>query len=54
MSCGASRSMNCGLVYELTDYGRQLEPIVLALGRWGFAQLGEPGLDDVVTADSLT
>jgi len=46
--------MNCGLVYELTDYGRQLEPIVLALGRWGFAQLGDPSLDDVVTADSLT
>jgi len=46
--------MNCGLVYELTEYGRQLEPIVLALGRWGFAQMGEPGPDDVVTADSLT
>jgi len=46
--------MNCGLVYELTPYGRQLEPIVLALGRWGFAQMGEPGPDDVVTADSLT
>lgn len=45
---------NCGLVYELTDYGRELEPIVLALGRWGFAQMGEPGIDDVVTADSLT
>lgn len=46
--------MNCGLVYELTPYGRQLEPVVLALGRWGFAQMGEPGPDDVVTADSLT
>ena len=46
--------MNCGLVYELTDYGRQLEPIVLALGRWGFAQMGQPGPDDVVTPDSLT
>ena len=46
--------MNCGLVYELTPYGRQLEPIVLALGRWGFAQMGDPGPDDVVTADSLT
>lgn len=45
---------NCGLVYELTEYGRRLEPIVLALGRWGFRQLGEPGPDDVVTADSLT
>jgi DNA-binding HxlR family transcriptional regulator len=46
--------MNCGLVYELTGYGRQLEPIVLALGRWGFASMGDPGADDVVTADSLT
>jgi DNA-binding HxlR family transcriptional regulator len=45
---------NCGLVYELTPYGRELEPVVLALGRWGFAQMGEPGPDDVVTADSLT
>ncbi|KRA25389.1 HxlR family transcriptional regulator [Microbacterium sp. Root61] len=43
-----------GLVYELTEYGRRLEPIVLALGRWGFAQMGDPGPDDVVTADSLT
>ena len=45
---------NCGLVYELTDYGRELEPIVLALGRWGFARMGEPGDGDVVTADALT
>ncbi|KRB36847.1 winged helix-turn-helix transcriptional regulator [Microbacterium sp. Root180] len=45
---------NCGLVYELTRYGRELEPIVLALGRWGFVQMGEPGPGDVVTADSLT
>ena len=22
-------------VYELTDYGRELEPILMALGRWG-------------------
>lgn len=46
--------VGCGLVYELTSYGRQLEPIVLALGRWGFERMGEPGVDDVVTADSLT
>lgn len=46
--------MNCGLVYELTPYGRELEPIVLALCRWGSARMGEPGPDDVVTADSLT
>jgi DNA-binding HxlR family transcriptional regulator len=46
--------LNCGLVYELTPYGRRLEPIVLALGRWGFAQMGDPAPEDVVTADSLT
>ena len=45
---------SCGLVYELTDYGRELEPIVLALGRWGFRHMGEPGPEDVITADSLT
>jgi DNA-binding HxlR family transcriptional regulator len=44
----------CGLVYELTEYGRELEPIVLALGRWGFRSMGEPKADDIVTADSLT
>ena len=44
----------CGLVYELTDYGRDLEPIVLALGRWGFRSMGDPKDDDIVTADSLT
>jgi DNA-binding HxlR family transcriptional regulator len=45
---------SCGLVYELTEYGRDLEPIVLALGRWGFRSMGEPKDDDIVTADSLT
>jgi DNA-binding HxlR family transcriptional regulator len=43
-----------GVVYELTDYGRELEPIVLALGRWGFRSMGEPKDGDIVTADSLT
>ena len=46
--------LHCGLVYELTPYGRELEPIVLALGRWGFQEMGEPQPEDVVTADSLT
>jgi len=45
---------NCGLVYELTDYGRALEPIILALGRWGFQTMGDPAEGDVVTPDSLT
>jgi DNA-binding HxlR family transcriptional regulator len=44
----------CGLVYELTEYGGELEPIVLALGRWGFRSMGDPNDDDIVTADSLT
>lgn len=46
--------MNCGLVYELTPYGRALEPIMLAIGRWGFQAMGDPETDDVVTPDSLT
>ncbi|QMU96549.1 helix-turn-helix transcriptional regulator [Microbacterium esteraromaticum] len=46
--------MNCGLVYELTSYGRALEPIMLAIGRWGFQAMGDPQPDDVVTPDSLT
>jgi DNA-binding HxlR family transcriptional regulator len=34
-------------VYELTDFGRELDPIVTALGRWGRKRLEpEPG-DDV-------
>lgn len=41
------------VVYELTDYGRDLEDIVLGLGRWGARTLGEPGPDDVVTEDLL-
>ena len=46
--------MNCGLVYDLTPYGRALEPIMLELGCWGFQAMGEPEEGDVVTADSLT
>jgi DNA-binding HxlR family transcriptional regulator len=55
--CGVIRRVplaRCGLVYEFTEYGRELEPIVLALGRWGFRSMGEPKDDDVITADSLT
>jgi DNA-binding HxlR family transcriptional regulator len=29
-----------GTVYELTSYGRELEPILLALGRWGTKRMG--------------
>ncbi|MFN2460621.1 MAG: winged helix-turn-helix transcriptional regulator, partial [Candidatus Velthaea sp.] len=42
-----------GVVYELTEYGRELEPVVIELGRWGAKNLGDPRLDETVTADSL-
>lgn len=41
------------VVYELTDYGRELDDILLRLGRWGTLTLGEPEPDDIVTVDSL-
>ena len=42
------------IVYELTPYGRELEPVVLALGAWGFKALGDPREEQVVSADSMT
>src|SRR5712691_2102797 len=42
-----------GVVYELTEYGKELEDVVLRLGLWGAKTLGEPRAEDVVTADSL-
>ncbi|WP_199423120.1 winged helix-turn-helix transcriptional regulator [Actinotalea solisilvae] len=41
------------IVYELTPYGRELEPVVLALGAWGFKALVEPREDQLLTADAL-
>ncbi len=42
-----------GVVYEMTPYGAELEPVVAALGRWGAKNLGDPRPDETVTADSL-
>ena len=42
------------IIYELTPYGRELEPIVLALGAWGFKALGDPREEQIVTPDSMT
>ncbi|SMG26386.1 winged helix-turn-helix transcriptional regulator [Agreia pratensis] len=42
------------IVYELTPYGRELEPVVLALGAWGFKALGDARSEQVITPDSLT
>lgn len=39
--------------YRLTSYGRELEAIVLAFGRWGAAMLAEPRPEDIVTEDSM-
>lgn len=39
-----------GTVYELTDYGRELEPILMALGRWGAQSMGR--LPDGTTSRS--
>lgn len=35
-------------VYELTGYGRELEPVLLALGRWGARSLGVPRPEQVI------
>ena len=42
------------IVYELTAYGRELEPVVLALGAWGFKAISDPREDQVITPDSMT
>ncbi len=42
-----------GVVYELTDAGRELEPAVVALGQWGAKRLGDPREGEIVTEDSL-
>ncbi|MEB3960958.1 helix-turn-helix transcriptional regulator [Streptomyces kunmingensis] len=40
-------------VYELTPRGRQLLPVLLALGEWGAAELGERRATDAVRAHWL-
>jgi DNA-binding HxlR family transcriptional regulator/putative sterol carrier protein len=42
-----------GVVYELTEFGQELEDVVLRLGRWGARTLGEPRPEDTVNADSM-
>lgn len=39
--------------YRLTTYGKRLEEIVLAFGRWGSAMLAEPRPEDIITEDSV-
>lgn len=42
-----------GLAYQLTDYGRDLAPILDSLGRWGARRMASPDADDVMTPASL-
>lgn len=42
-----------GVVYELTEFGQELEDVILGLGRWGARTLGEPRPEDTVNADSM-
>lgn len=41
------------VVYELTEYGLELENTVVELGRWGAKALGDPRPDETITVDSL-
>lgn len=43
-----------GVVYELTEYGSELEEIVVRLGLWGAKAMADPRPDEIVTIDSLT
>lgn len=42
-----------GLAYALTPYGADLEDVVIRLGRWGAASLGEPRPGEILTPDAL-
>jgi DNA-binding HxlR family transcriptional regulator len=39
--------------FELTDYGYELEDILLGLGRWGSRTLGSPRREEIVTPESM-
>ena len=41
------------VVYELTDHGRDLEPALIALGRWGARTMTEPRPGETITAESV-
>lgn len=42
-----------GLVYDLTALGRELDDILLRMGRWGAKLLGDPQAEEIVTPDSM-
>ncbi|MFE0025248.1 winged helix-turn-helix transcriptional regulator [Amycolatopsis sp. NPDC059021] len=44
--------LDAGVVYELTEYGSELDQIVLDLGLWGARSLGHPAPGEILTLDS--
>lgn len=44
--------LDAGLVYELTQYGSELDQILLDLGLWGARSLHTPAADEVFTLDA--
>jgi len=41
------------IIYELTEYGAELEDAIVMLGRWGAKLLDEPRSDEIITEDSM-
>ncbi len=44
--------LDASVVYELTEYGSDLEGVLLQLGLWGARSLGDPAEGEVFTMDS--
>jgi DNA-binding HxlR family transcriptional regulator len=44
--------LDAAVVYELTEYGSELEHVLLQLGLWGARSLGEPEAGDVFGLDT--
>src|SRR6267143_3951559 len=41
------------VVYELTEYGSQLDEVLMRFGVWGAQSLGQPRPGEIMTADSM-
>lgn len=44
--------LDAAVVYELTEYGSELEQVLLQLGLWGSRSLGDPAAGDVFGLDT--
>lgn len=40
--------------YELTEYGHELDDVIVTLDRWGARKLGGPRNDEIITSASMT